>query len=339
MTIKIKQEKHSMPIFKRWFMAINGCNVPDIELADGITKWLVISRACVFTMTFTSGVIGVLLAAIYSQVNWWFASLCVIGLIIAHSANNLINDYIDVKQGVDTEDYPRAQYSVHPLLGGLTTPKGLLQAALILNLIDGIIMIYLIIVRGPIVLGFALLGLFLSLTYTGILKRFGLGELTAFIVWGPLMIVGTAYVSSGDLSPEIWLNSLPYGLIVASVLVGKHIDKIEADKSVGVRSLPVVLGEKKSLALNKFFFLLFYVLILGLVAFRISSWGILFTFLAIRRLLMAWETYSKPKPESPPEEWTVWPLWYVGWAMYFNRQAGEFFILGLLINLIIGYFI
>jgi len=25
-------------------------------------------------------------------------------------------------------------------------------------------------------------------------------------------------------------------------------------------------------------------------------------------------------------------LWYVGWAMHFNRQAGEFFTIGLLIN-------
>jgi 1,4-dihydroxy-2-naphthoate octaprenyltransferase len=334
MTTNIERAKHSIPLLKRWMMAVNGCNVPEIESADGITKWLVISRACVFSMTFTSGVIGVLLAAIYSKVNWWLAFLCVIGLVIAHAANNLINDYIDVKRGVDTEDYPRTQYSTHPILGGLTTQRGILRAALLLNLLDGAIMIYLVIIRGPLVLGFALFGLFLSLIYTGVLKRFGLGEITAFIVWGPLMIGGTAFVSCGEITPEIWLNTLPYGLIVASVLIGKHIDKIEADKSVGVRSVPVILGEKKSLNLNKFFFILFYVLIFGLAISKYSGWGILITLLAFRRFLMAWDVYSKPKPDSPPEEWTVWPLWYVGWAMYFNRLAGEFLILGLILNLI-----
>jgi len=337
MATNIEQSKHPLPVFKRWMLAINGCNVPNIEIADSVTKWLVISRACVFSMTFTSGIIGVLLAAIYGSVNWWLATLCVIGLVIAHAANNLINDYIDVKQGVDTEDYPRTQYSTHPILGGLTTREGILRAAILLNLLDGFIMIYLIIVRGPIVLGFALLGLLLSLAYTGYLKRFGLGELTAFIVWGPLMIGGTAFIASGELSPEIWLNSLPYGLIVASVLVGKHIDKIEADKSVGVRSIPVILGEKKSLVLNKIFFILFYVLIIGLVLFQYAGWGILITLFAINRLRLTWDVYSKPKPKSPPEEWTVWPLWYVGWAMHFNRQAGEFFILGLILNLAVGY--
>ncbi|MGD8457926.1 MAG: prenyltransferase [Anaerolineales bacterium] len=339
MSTNIDHIKHPLPLIKRWAMAINGCNVPEIEIADSITKWLVISRACVFSMTFTSGLIGVLLAALYSKVNWWFAFLCVIGIIIAHASNNLINDLIDVRRGVDTEDYPRAQYSTHPILGGLTTEKGLLRAAILLILLDGIIMIYFAIVRGPLVVSFALIGLVLSLTYTGILKRWGLGELTSFIVWGPLMIGGTAFVISGNLTPEILLNTLPYGLIVASVLVGKHIDKIEADKTVGVRSIPVVIGKKRALNLNKFFFIFFYVLIFCLVLLQYSGWGILITLLAFRRLYMAWEVYSKPKPDSPPKEWTIWPLWYVGWAMYFNRQAGEFFILGLIINLIMGNFL
>lgn len=336
MSGSLEQVNSPIPILKRWAIAIIGCNVPAIETADGITKWLVISRACVFSMTFTSGVIGVLLAAISTNINWGLALMCVIGLVVAHASNNLINDYIDVKQGVDTEDYPRTQYSTHPLLGGLTTEKSLLRAAILLTLLDGLIMIYLTINRGPLVIGFALVGLSLSLAYTGVLKRLGLGELTAFIVWGPLMIGGTAYVASGELTPEIWLNTLPYGLIVASVLVGKHIDKIEADKTVGVRSIPVIIGEKRALLLNKFFFVLFYVLVFGLVIFRYAGWGILISLLAFRRLRLAWEVYSNPRPDSPPEEWTVWPLWYVGWAMFFNRQAGEFFILGLIINLIIG---
>lgn len=338
MSITSETKKHPLPLLKRWLMAVNGCNVPQIELVDGVTKWLIISRACVFSMTLTSGIIGVLLAAIYSEINWWYSLLSVIGLIIAHASNNLINDYIDVKRGVDTEDYPRTQYSVHPILGGLTTPGGLLKAVFLLNLLDGIIMIYFVTVRGPIILGFALAGLFLSFAYTGFLKRLGLGELTALIVWGPLMIGGTALVASGKLSIEILLNTLPYGLIVASVLVGKHIDKIEADNLVGVRSIPVVLGEKRSLVLNKALFVLFYLLIAGFVIFRITGWEILLTIIAVPRLKMAWEAYSKPKPATPPAGWTVWPLWYVGWAMFFNRQAGEFFVMGLMLNLALAYF-
>ena len=337
MTVSSELRSHPVPLLKRWAMVINGCNVPEIELADGVTKWLVIARACVFSMTFTSGFIGVLIAAEAGPINWWFAALAVVGLVLAHAANNLINDWTDVRKGVDTEDYPRAQYSVHPILGGLTTPKGLLQAALLLNLLDAAIMVYLTIVRGPLVFAFAIGGLILSLTYTNALKRFALGELTSLIVWGPLMIAGTAYVASGTLSPAYWAASLPYGLIVASVLVGKHIDKIEPDSKVGVRSLPVVLGESRSLQLNKFLFILFYVLVIGIVVLRFTGPWVLLSFLALPRLRTAWKVYSQPKPAEPPEEWTVWPLWYVGWAMYFNRQAGEFFVLGMLMNILLPF--
>jgi hypothetical protein len=31
----------------------------------------------------------------------------------------------------------------------------------------------------------------------------------------------------------------------------------------------------------------------------------------------------------------VWPLWFVGWAMYANRLAGGLFIVGLILNLLL----
>src|SRR3990170_1873453 len=137
---------HPIPLLARWKMAIDGCNVPQIELADGVTRWLVISRSCVFSMSLTSGLLGLLVAAEKSArglgtVNWGLGFLAVLGVVIAHASNNIINDYMDVRQGVDTEDYPRAQYSPHPLLGGLTTPAGLLTAAVLLNAIDLAIML------------------------------------------------------------------------------------------------------------------------------------------------------------------------------------------------------
>jgi 1,4-dihydroxy-2-naphthoate octaprenyltransferase len=285
-------------------------------------------------MTFTSAVIGALLAALVGSFDLGLALLCLIGLLAAHGANNLINDWIDVRNGVDTEDYPRAQYSVHPLLGGLTTPDGLLKMTLALNVIDAIIMIVLTVVRGPIILAFALSGLVLSLAYTGYLKRYALGELTALVVWGPLMIGGTYFAVTGQLPGELWWATLPYGLIVASVLVGKHVDKREPDQAAGVRSVPVLLGDRASLALNKASFVVFYILIAVLVLGQITGPWVLLTLLALPRLATVWRVYSQPKPSEPPPEWTVWPLWYVGWAMYFNRRAGELFVLGLVLNLV-----
>jgi 1,4-dihydroxy-2-naphthoate octaprenyltransferase len=153
------------------------------------------------------------------------------------------------------------------------------------------------------------------------------------------MIAGTAFVSIGEINSDILLASLPYGLIVASVLIGKHIDKIDPDIEKGVKTIPVLLGEKNSKALNKINFILFYVMIFALVIFKVTTPYILLTLLAIPRLIESWKIHSQDKPDSPPEGWTVWPLWYVGWAMYFNRKAGELLIGGLLLGLLIPWII
>ena len=326
-----------LSLLGRWRVAVQRCNAPDIAHADFITRWLVIARACVFSMTLTSGIIGALLAAELGGHFGWrelgFALLAIIGLLAAHATNNLINDYVDTRRGVDTEDYPRGQYATHPLLGGLTTPNRLLIAAGLLTLLDLGIMLYLASVQGPLVIAFAVSGFLLSMGYTSILKRFALGEITALVVWGPLMIVGTYYAITGQLTPNAWWASLPYGLIVASVLIGKHIDKMEEDRKANIHSLPVVLGQKRAIQLLKASFLLFYLLIFVLVFQKVVGFWILVTVLAGWRLRTVWMVLSLPKPKEKPENWPVWPLWYVAWSMYFNRAAGLLFILGLVFDI------
>ena len=328
-------ETQSLSLPKRWTTILQGCNLPGIENADFISKWLVISRSCVLSMTVTSGAIGLLVALEGGPINWGYGLLALLGLAIAHLSNNIINDYTDVKMGVDTEDYPRAQYSVHPLLGGLTTPRGLLTASALLLAADAAIMVVIAFARGWPVVWLALGGLVLSLTYTGILKRFALGELTALIVWGPLMIAGVAFVAAGSWDWNAVLLSLPYGLVVASVLVGKHMDKVDADREVGVRTLPAFIGNTGSAYILKIASVGFYAIITVLVVLRITGPWILISLLAIIRLIKAWKAFGKPKPSEPPEGWTVWPLWYVGWAMYFNRSAGLYFVIGMIFNVLI----
>ncbi len=48
--------------FGNWREVIATCNLSDEKEMDFISKWLIIIRACVFSMTFYSGVIGGLLA-------------------------------------------------------------------------------------------------------------------------------------------------------------------------------------------------------------------------------------------------------------------------------------
>jgi len=37
-------------------------------------------------------------------------------------------------------------------------------------------------------------------------------------------------------------------------------------------------------------------------------------------------------PDDPPDEYPLWPLWYVAWAFHFVKLAGLLFTLGLVLD-------
>ncbi len=325
-----------------WRYVLNTANLPvGMTHPDAVSKWLVITRAAVFSMTATSGLIGGLLAIGAARltgevsVNWGLLLLAIFGLVVAHAANNMINDYFDLEGGVDTDDYVRALYAPHPILSGWVTKRQLAAAILLVNAIDLGIMLILTAPRGPLVIAFALAGLFISVFYVAPpirLKHIGLGEPGVFLVWGPLMVVGTFFVATGAIPGWVWVASLPYAILVTTVLFGKHIDKIEADTRKGVRTLPVILGERRARLVARILMIAFYPIVLGAVALGwIGPWVGLVV-LGIPRLLTVLRTFSAPRPESPPHSYVGWPLWFVGAAFIHTRRAGGLLVLGLILN-------
>lgn len=329
-----------MSLITNWKEVLDTANLsPDKEM-DTVSKWLIISRAAVFTMTFTSGLIGGLLAiAQVENPNWIYLALALLGLVFAHASNNMTNDFFDMEVGVDTDEYARALYAPHPVLSGLLSKRELLAAIAVVNLLDAVIMVYLALNVGWQVLAFAALGLFISVFYVAPplkFKHHGLGEPGVFIVWGPLMIGGTYFVTAGRLpSAGIWLASIPYALAVTTVLVGKHIDKLAQDKAKGINTVPVILGERASLWLNMAMMAGFYLVVVILVFTGTLGLWLLLVALALPRLVRVLKIYREPKPTEPPEDYPVWPLWYVSAAFYHNKLAGGMFVLGLILNLII----
>jgi 1,4-dihydroxy-2-naphthoate octaprenyltransferase len=124
---------------------------------------------------------------------------------------------------------------------------------------------------------------------------------------------------------------------VTAVLFGKHIDKIEADTLLGVRTLPVILGEARARVVGQWLMILFYPLtIAAVLAGWIGPWALL-VLLAIPRLRGVLAVFRQPKPSAPPPGYAdrVWPLWFVGYAFVHTRRAGGLLTLGLLLNALI----
>lgn len=329
--------------FLAWKEILETANPPVARPLDTVGKWLVITRAAVFPMTIWSGLIGGLLAVEGARTNggapvdWGLFAIAVVGLVLAHAANNMINDYFDTSQGIDTDDYVRALYAPHPILSGWVTKRQLEAAILIVNAIGAAIMLYLAWVRGPLIIVFALAGLFVSVFYVAPpirLKHHGLGEPGVFLVWGPLMVGGTFLAATGTIEPWVLLVSIPYALIVTSVLFGKHIDKIVADTKLGVRTLPVILGEARARIVGSWLMILFYPLTVLLVLTGLIGPWVLLVVLGVPRLLSVLKVFQQPKPAGPPPGYPErgWPLWFVGYAFVHTRRAGGLLTLGLLLN-------
>ena len=204
-----------------------------------------------------------------------------------------------------------------------------------MNVLDLAILVVLAVYRGWPVVGFALGGFLLSVAYTAPplrLKKRGLGEPDVFLVWGPLMVGGTYYAAVGHLPWEIIVASVPYGLLCTAVLMGKHIDKAPFDEPLGIRTLPVVLGERRARAATIGMMVAFYVDRGGV---RGGAGPAVAGPARARRRCPSSSRRGRPsavpKPDGPPAGFPVWPLWFAAVAFVHTRRAGSLLVLGLVI--------
>jgi 1,4-dihydroxy-2-naphthoate polyprenyltransferase len=327
-------------LVSNWRHVLRTSNPPPGRV-DPVSRWLVLTRASVLPMTVTAAAIAGLLAAFNDEsVRWGLFALAAVGLVIAHVANNLMNDLFDLEVGADSDTYPRALYAPHPVLSGTISRRGLLTAAVVVNALDLAILVVLFVARGWPMVAFALGGFLLSVAYTAPplrLKKHGLGELTVLVVWGPLMVGGTYYAATGHLPGSVVVASLPYALLCTAVLMGKHIDKIPWDFFDGTHTLPVVLGEHAARVLTQAMMLAFYALVALLIGVGTLPIAALVVALAIPKLVAVWGPFSQPKPDEPPAGFPIWPLWYAALAFVHTRRAGGLLILGLVVGVILGW--
>jgi 1,4-dihydroxy-2-naphthoate octaprenyltransferase len=143
------------------------------------------------------------------------------------------------------------------------------------------------------------------------------------------MVGGGVAMIAGQVSAGAFYASVPYGLAVMSILTGKHIDQMEFDAGRGIRTLPVLLGEKAARGFNVATVVLIYVVTAVLIAIgQLTAFAALII-VAFPRAARAISVMSRPRPAAPPEGYVGWPLWYHRACLAHNRLFGWTYILGL----------
>jgi 1,4-dihydroxy-2-naphthoate octaprenyltransferase len=335
--------------FKMWKKALSELIKMDLKAEwdrlDFISKWLIATRSAVTTVTVYACAIAGLLAwrdHTFSFLPWLVVTL---GLFIAHGTNNLLNDYTDFQRGIDKDNYFRTQYGVHPLVQEFWTRRQQLSWFAVSGSLAVLAGIFAILYTdfSPAILGFFAFGVLVLLLYTWPLKHLGLGEISIFLVWGPILVAGVYCVLARGGTDNLWkiaLAGVPFGLSVVSINIGKHIDKWVEDKKKGVGTLPVRIGEKAARILNMAVFILIYAVIIYMIFVgRYFTPALLIVLLAGKRLLLAIAVHTKPRPAEPPKEWPGWPTWFSGFAFYHNRLFENLFLLGVLLDTLLRIFL
>lgn len=191
------------------------------------------------------------------------AILVFIGAVAAHISVNAFNEYYDFKSGLDLKT-ERTPFSG----GSGTLPRNpdmartTLVTAWVAFAITALIGLLFILTRGPALLPLGLAGLILVFGYTTWFTKDPFMCLIApGLGFGPLMVMGTHFVLTGVYSPNAFVASLVPFFLVSNLLLLNQFPDVAADKSIGRKHLPIVIGRRNSSYIYGLFLVLTYLTI------------------------------------------------------------------------------
>ena len=207
------------------------------------------TRPWSFTMTFSAVTMGTLMAALVGRFNPLVYLLTLGGMIAFHAATNVLNDFFDVRHGVDRAGAPTTKYRLHPAAFGQAPMSSILGLSLGLYAVTLAAGVYLASVSNSSILIVLAVGVVGSVFYTAdpvVLKAWALGEVTVFAMWGLLIPLGSYMTETGRYSLSPVVAAVPIGIFVGLVLLANNIRDIAYDGSVSNRTIAVVLGEARA---------------------------------------------------------------------------------------------
>ena len=203
------------------------------------------------------------------HINWFYFVLAAIAAVCAHISVNAFNEYFDYKTEVDSRTLRT------PFSGGSGTLQAhpeLAQATLVLSwtslTLVGLIGLYFCSIWGWWALPIGLLGLVLLYGYTAwMVYQPTLCLIAPGLGFGPLMVLSTHFALTGTFTVQAFIASLVPFFLVSNLLLLNQFPDVEADRSVGRRHFPILVGRTISGYIYIAFLIAAYLVIILAVAF------------------------------------------------------------------------
>jgi 1,4-dihydroxy-2-naphthoate octaprenyltransferase len=234
-------------------------------MAD-VKSYAGLARAPFLLLPVTLVVCGAGAAAYEGMFHWGPTLLALVGLVSVHIAVNSLNEWSDMRRGIDLKTVRT------PFSGGSgTLPSGAAPVGAALRLgiaaagLGLIIGIWFLIQVGWAFLPFLLAGAVFVLGYTDALARIGIGEMAAGLGLGGLAVAGVALVQEGSLGPVAIAACVPAFCMTFNLLLLNEFPDEAADREGGRKNIIILSGRRAGALVYIFFALLVPVWILGSV--------------------------------------------------------------------------
>ena len=180
--------------------------------------------------------------------------LAILFSLLVQIGTNFSNDYFDDLRGADRDRTLGPSRSVS---SGLISGKTMIRASLSILLLAFVLGVVLMEVSGGSrqLLWIGVLSVIFAIGYTGgpfPLAYNGLGDLFVVLFFGFVAVCGTHYVlvvGVGQAWEPNWIGAFGIGFVINNLLVVNNTRDYEEDKSVGKRTLVVLIGRKFGLVL------------------------------------------------------------------------------------------
>lgn len=218
---------------------------------DGARVWIQAIRPKTLVASLVPVIVGSSLAFRDGQFVLWVLIACGISAAALQVATNLANDALDSLSGVDDQNRLGPE---RVTAAGLLDAKSVL-AGTMLSFAIAIGAGVLLVTRGgiPIVV-IGVVSVIAAWAYSAepiSLAARGLGEAAAFVFYGVVAVVGTAYLHRLEWFAIDFYASVPAGALSAALMAVNNLRDVENDRASGKRTLAVRVGPKRMHAIFK----------------------------------------------------------------------------------------
>ncbi|MCJ7629194.1 MAG: prenyltransferase [Longimicrobiales bacterium] len=241
-----------------------------------VKTYAALARAPFLLLPVTLVICGAGAAAYEGAVHWVPTLLALVGLVAVHIAVNALNEWSDMRRGIDLNTV-RTPFSGGS--GTLPAGKAPVEAALRLGLFFALvglaIGIWFYFQIGPSFLPFLFFGAVFVMGYTDALARMGIGEVAAGLGLGGMAVSGVAMVQEGMLGSVALAASVPAFLMTFNLLLLNEFPDEAADREGGRRNLVLMFGRRAAALIYALAALLVPVWIVGAVVAGIfPAWAL-----------------------------------------------------------------